>query len=86
MGALGNSSWSSIWGSPKVSVLVLSSLMVMDILPLFNWPSIKVTNVIVKHFDVDLMQYLTINMMLAVSALMMIMAKTALTIFKFSQG
>jgi hypothetical protein len=84
--ALGNSSTSSIWGSPKTSVFVLSSLPIMDILPLFNWISVKVTNVIVKCLDVEFMQYLTINTMLTVSALMMIMDMAMLAVFTLFLG
>jgi hypothetical protein len=83
VGTLGNSSTSSIRGSPKVSVFVLLSLAVIDILPLFHWPVIVVANVIVMHLDVELVQYLTMNMMLAVSMLMMIMDKAMLAVFTF---
>jgi hypothetical protein len=86
MGTLGNSSWACVWGSPKVSVLVLLSLAVIDVLPLFHWPVVVVANVIVMHLDVELMQYLTINMTLAVSMLMMIMDNATLAVFTFVLG
>jgi hypothetical protein len=86
VGTLGNSVGAGIWGSPNASVFVLSSLAVIDVLPLFHWAVVMVANVIVACLDVELTQYLTINTTLAVTTLMTIMDKATLAVFMFVLG